>query len=195
MEFLKPFQRLTAGTAAIALLFTASYCIADLVSCPQPGDGVGAFTVTKAAGNPSDGVEDGKRLCYRCRMGSRPVVMIFARTADQPLAKLVNELEGEIKEHADAELCSFVNMIGGDSDSLKNTATKFVKDNCIQNVAFVVPEDSQNGPDNLKISPEADLTVVCYKSSKVVSSHALKKGELDDGKINTIVEAACGLVE
>ena len=195
MEFLKPFQRLTAGTAAIALLYTASYCMADLVSGPQPGDGVGAFTVTKAAGNPSDGVEDGKRLCYRCIMGSRPVVMIFARTADQPLAKLVNELEGEIKEHADAKLCSFVNMIGGDSDSLKNAATKFVKDNGIQNVAFVVPEDSQNGPDNLNISPEADLTVVCYKSSKVVSSHALKKGELDDGKINTIVEAACGLVE
>ena len=47
MEFLKPFQRLTAGTAAIALLFTASYCMADLVSGPQPGDGVGAFTVTK----------------------------------------------------------------------------------------------------------------------------------------------------
>ena len=195
MEFLKPFQRLIAGTAAITLLLNASYCMADLVSGPQPGDGVGAFTVTKAAGNPSDGVEDGKRLCYRCRMGSRPVVMIFARTADQPLAKLVNELEDEIKEHADAKLCSFVNMIGGDSDSLKNAATKFVKDNDIQNVAFVVPEDSQNGPDNLKISPEADLTVVCYKSSKVVSSHALKKGELDDGKINTIVEAACGLVE
>ena len=195
MEFLKPFQRLIAGTAAITLLLTASYCMADLVSGPQPGDGVGAFTVTKAAGNPSDGVEDGSRLCYRCRMGSRPVVMIFARTADQPLAKLVNELEDEIKEHADAKLCSFVNMIGGDSDSLKNAATKFVKDNDIQNVAFVVPEDSQNGPDNLKISPEADLTVVCYKSSKVVSSHALKKGELDDGKINTIVEAACGLVE
>ena len=195
MEFLKPFQRLIAGTAAITLLLTASYCMADLVSGPQPGDGVGAFTVTKAAGNPSDGVEDGLRLCYRCRMGSRPVVMIFARTADQPLAKLVNELEDEIKEHADAKLCSFVNMIGGDSDSLKNAATKFVKDNDIQNVAFVVPEDSQNGPDNLKISPEADLTVVCYKSSKVVSSHALKKGELDDGKINTIVEAACGLVE
>ena len=195
MEFLKPFQRLTAGIAAIALVSTASYCMADLVSGPQPGDGVGAFTVTKAAGNPSDGVEDGKQLCYRCRMGSRPVVMIFARTADQSLAKLVNELEGEIKEHADAKLCSFVNMIGGDSDSLKNAATKFVNDNGIQNVAFVVPEDSQNGPDNLKIAPEADLTVVCYKSSKVVSSHALKKGELDDGKIDTIVEAACGLVE
>ena len=96
MEFLKPFQRLTAVIASIALVSTASYCTADLVSGPQPGDGVGAFTVTKAAGNPSDGVEDGKRLCYRCRMGSRPVVMIFARTADQSLAKLVNELEGEI---------------------------------------------------------------------------------------------------
>jgi hypothetical protein len=78
---------------------------------------------------------------------------------------------------------------------LKNTATKFVKDNGIQHVAFVVPEDAANGPDDFKIAPDADLTVVCYKSNKVVSSHALKKGELNDGKISTIVEAACGLVE
>jgi hypothetical protein len=128
-------------------------------------------------------------------MGNKPVVMIFARTADKPLAKLINELEGEIEEHEDAQLSSFVNMIGADNDSLKTAAMKFVEDNNIKRVAFVVPEDSKNGPDDFKISPEADMTIVCYKSGKVVTSHALKKGELDDGKISAIVESACNLVK
>ena len=195
MTFLKPSRSIIFGIATLILVASASYSLADIVSGPQPGDRVGAFTVTKAAGNPSDGVENGKSLCYRCRMGNKPVVMIFARTADKPLAKLINELEGEIEEHEDAQLSSFVNMIGADNDSLKTAATKFVKDNNIQRVAFVVPEDSKNGPDDFKISPEADMTVVCYKGGQVVTSHALKKGELDDGKISAIVESACNLVD
>lgn len=195
MAFLKPSRSIIVGIATLVLVASASYSLADIVSGPQPGDSVGAFTVTKAAGNPDDGVENGKSLCYRCRMGNKPVVMIFARTADKPLAKLINELESEIEEHADSQLSSFVNMIGADNDSLKTAATKFVKDNNIQRVAFVVPEDSKNGPDDFKISPEADMTVVCYKGGKVVTSHALKKGELDDGKISAIVESACNLVD
>jgi hypothetical protein len=192
MVFLKNFRPFVAG---LAVVLSASLASADLVSGPQPGDRVGAFTVTKVAGNANDGVAEGKSLCYRCKMGNRPVVMIFARTADQSLAKLINELEEELKEHEADKLTGFVNMIGSDAESLKVAAAKFVKDNGIERVAFVVPEDAQNGPDNLKIAPEADLTVVCYKGGKVMASHAFKKGELNGDKIGAVVEASCSLVD
>lgn len=187
--------RFLPSLAAVMFVMAGGLALADLTSGPQPGETVGAFTVTKVAGNSSDGVTDGKTLCYRCRMGSRPVVMLFARTGDDKLAKLVSELESEIKEHEDTKLSSFVNMIGGDVDALKAAAAKFVSDNNVQNVAFVVPEDAENGPENLKIAPAADLTVVCYKGGKVVSSHAFEKGGLNDDTIAAIVEASCGLVE
>lgn len=194
MVFVKNVRGVSAGLAALAVM-AAGVASADLVSGPQPGERVGAFTVTKVAGNANDGVAEGKSLCYRCKMGNRPVVMIFARTADESLAELIDELEEELKEHESDKLTGFVNMIGSDAESLKAAAAKFVKDNGIQRVAFVVPEDAENGPDNLKIAPEADLTVVCYKGGKVMASHAFKKGELDGDTIGEIVEASCSLVD
>jgi hypothetical protein len=192
MVFLKNLRPILAS---LAVVLSASLASADLVSGPQPGERVGAFTVTKVAGNANDGVAEGKSLCYRCKMGNRPVVMIFARTADESLAKLIDELEEELKEHEADKLTGFVNMIGGDAESLKATAAKFVKDNGIERFAFVVPEDAENGPGNLNIAPEADLTVVCYKGGKVMASHAVKKGELNGDTIGAIVEASCSLVE
>ena len=108
-----------AVALVLGLAVTAS---AEVTSGPQVGAQVGAFTVTKVAGNADDGVEAGKSLCYRCKMGARPVVMVFARTADANLAKLLKKLEEEVAEHESDKLTGFVNMIGGDADSLKKQA-------------------------------------------------------------------------
>jgi hypothetical protein len=156
---------------------------------------VGAFTVTKVTGNPDDGVADGRTLCYRCKMGQRPVVMIFARSADEKLAKLCKELDEEFEEHADDKLTGFVNMIGGDAESLKKASADFVAKHGIKRLAFVVPEDTQHGPPDFKIAPDADLTVVCYKEGTVKANHAFAKGGLSDEKIDAVVEASCSLVD
>jgi hypothetical protein len=181
-----------AFMAAVALMM-AAVASAEVTSGPQVGDRVGAFTVTKVTGNPDDGVVDGKKLCYRCKMGQRPVVMVFARTADEKLGKLLKKLDEEIEEHASAKLTGFVNMLGTDAESLKKDAAEFVKLQGLERIAFVVPEDSANGPADYKIAPDADLTVVCFKGGKVTSNHALAKGQLSDEKIDAIVEAACSM--
>ncbi|MEI6255242.1 MAG: hypothetical protein WCQ77_01215 [Planctomycetota bacterium] len=41
-------------------------------------------------------------------MGQRPVVMVFARSADEKLAKFCKELDEEIEEHADTKLTAFL---------------------------------------------------------------------------------------
>jgi hypothetical protein len=179
---------------AMVLTFTA-VASAEVTSGPQVGEMVGAFTVTKVAGNPDDGVEDGKTLCYRCRMGQRPVVMVFARSADAKLAKFIKELEEEIEEHQDAKLSAFVNMIGTDEEALKKSAADFVAEHGITRVAFVVPTQAQDGPENLKIAPDADLTVVCYKEGTVKANHAFPRGGLSDEKIDAIVDASCEMAD
>ena len=185
-----------ACVMAVALAFgVAVVASAEVTSGPAVGDMVGAFTVTKVTGNPDDGVADGRTLCYRCKMGQRPVVMIFARSADEKLAKLCKELDEEFEEHADDKLTGFVNMIGSDAESLKKASADFVAKHGIKRLAFVVPEDTQHGPPDFKIAPDADLTVVCYKGGKVQANHAFSKGQLDDAKIEAIVKASCSLVE
>lgn len=183
------------GVVAAFVLSFAGIAVAEVTSGPQVGDKVGAFEVTKVAGNPDDGVADGRKLCYRCKMGARPVVMLFARTADDRLAKLLKKLDEELEEHKDDKLSGFVNMIGADEDSLKKAAAEFATKHGIKRIAFVVPEDAKNGPEDLKIAPDADLTVVCYKEGTVKANHAFAKGALSDEKIDAVVKASCKLVE
>ena len=184
-----------AVVGIVAAAIGAGAALAEVTSGQQVGESVGAMTVTKVTGNPLDGVPDGKTLCYRCKMGSRPVVMVFARTADTGLAKLLKKLDEEIEEHQSAKLTGFVNMLGTDAESLKKETAEFVKLHGIERIAFVVPEESANGPTDYKIAPDADLTVVCFKAGKVQANHAFAKGQLSDEKIDAIVEAACAMTE
>jgi hypothetical protein len=184
-----------AVVGIVAAAIGAGAALAEVTSGQQVGETVGAMTVTKVTGNPLDGVPDGKTLCYRCKLGSRPVVMVFARTADPGLAKLLKKLDEEIEEHQSAKLTGFVNMLGTDGESLKKDAAEFVKLHGIERIAFVVPEESANGPADYKIARDADLTVVCFKGGKVQANHAFAKGQLSDEKIDAIVEAACAMTE
>lgn len=184
-----------AVVGIVAAAIGANAALAEVTSGQQVGETVGAMTVTKVTGNPLDGVPDGKTLCYRCKMGSRPVVMVFARTADTGLAKLLKKLDEEIEEHQSAKLTGFVNMLGTDAETLKRDTAEFVKLHGIERIAFVVPEESANGPTDYKIAPDADLTVVCFKGGKVQANHAFAKGQLTDEKIDAIVEAACAMTE
>ena len=185
-----------ASVMAVALFCVATVVAqAEVTSGPQVGDSVGAFTVTKVTGNPDDGVADGRTLCYRCKMGQRPVVMVFARSADEKLAKLLKKIEEEVEEHQSEKLTSFVNMIGADADSLKKAAAEFATKHDIKRIAFVVPEDAKDGPADFKIAPDADLTVVCYKEGQVKANHAFAKGGLSDQTIDAVVKASCSLVD
>jgi len=184
-----------AVVGIVAAAIGAGAALAEVTSGQQVGETVGAMTVTKVTGNPLDGVPDGKTLCYRCKLGSRPVVMVFTRSADTGLAKLLKKLDEEIEEHQSAKLTGFVNMLGTDGESLKKDAAEFVKLHGIERIAFVVPEESANGPADYKIAPDADLTVVCFKGGKVQANHSFAKGQLTDEKIDAIVEAACSMTE
>lgn len=181
--------------AMVCVVAMAAAASAEITSGPQVGDSVGAFTVTKVAGNPDDGFPVGRSGCYRCKTGSKPVVMVFARTGDEKLAKLLKKIEEEVEEHQDEKLMSFVNMIGADAESLKKATEDFASKHGITRIAFVVPEDVKDGPADFKIAPDADLTVVCYKEGKVVANHAFAKGGLSDDKIDAVVKASCALVE
>jgi hypothetical protein len=181
--------------AMAAVVFGAAVAVAEVTSGPQVGETVGAFTVTKVTGNPDDGVADGRNLCYRCKMGGRPVVMVFARSADEKLAKLLKKIEEEVEEHQDEKLSSFVNMIGTDAESLKKATAEFATKHGIKRIAFVVPDDTKDGPPDLKIAPDAEVTVICYKGGKVEANHAFAKGGLSDEKIDAVVSASCKLVE
>jgi len=176
-------------TLALGLLLAGVSMVfaAELKSGLQPGDLVGAFDVEKCGGAVNDGKEVGANFCYRCMLGNKPVVMVFARKADNQLAALVKELDKHVAKNSDQKLSSFVNLLGKDPAALKATAKEFAAKTQAENVALVVPQDNENGPSEFNINPSVDFTVTIYRQGKVAASHAVASGELTDKEIQSII--------
>lgn len=177
----------TVLSAAMLLASVPTVYAGDLKSGLEPGDELEAFDVEKCGGAVNDGKDVGANFCYRCALGEKPVVMVFARKADAPLAKLTSELEKAIGKHEEQMLSSFVNLLGSDADLLKSQAKQFAAKQKLENVAVVVPQDYENGPEAYKISPQAEYTVIIYKNDAVEASHAFAPGELDEKGIQAII--------
>jgi len=178
----------TSVCVAATLVVSAGIAHAEsLKSGPQVGDEVGAFDVVKVAGATDDGVKVGDELCYRCKLGARPTVMVFARKADAALAKLVKELDTVVAHNKDKKFSSFVTLLGADADKLKADGEKVVSDSKAENVAVVVAKDHNDGPADYKIDPKAEVTVLIYREGKVEANHALSEGGLTDSEIKKII--------
>ncbi len=113
--------------------------------------------------------------------------MLFARKPDAALASLAKQLDEKIDQHDDRQLAVFVNFLGEDADELKTAATLFGIENRIENVPLVVPVEHADGPQNLRISPEAELTVLIYRDQKVVANHAVGPEGLSKKRIAQIL--------
>jgi hypothetical protein len=154
----------------------------------QPGKMIGAFNVTKCAGAADDGVEEGANLCYRCKNGGRPQVIIFTRSAGGELEGLVKQLDLAVAKHSENELRAFVNVLGGDKKDLLEVAKELGSKTKAKAIPFVVPNEFKNGPEDYGLNPKAELTVIIAKGGKVVANHAFSKGELDKDGVKSIIK-------
>jgi hypothetical protein len=183
-----------AGISAVALLLTVGVVRGeDLKSGPQPGDAIGAFNVTKVAGAADDGVDVGKTLCYRCRYGKNPMVMVFSRKSDEKLTQLAKDLDKAVADNSDKNLKAFVNVIGEDRSAAESCAKTFAETSDYKNVPIVVPEEVSNGPDNYGINPKAIVTVIVAKDGKVTASHAYNHVP-DSGEVKEILSEVSSLL-
>jgi hypothetical protein len=180
---MKQFALLSA-LAVFAL--TTQVSAEEIKSGLEPGKFVGAFYVTKCAGAEEDGVEVGKNLCYRCKNGGRPQVMVFTRDAkDKNVVKLIQELDKAIAENSDKELRAFVNVLGSDKEELSTVAKDAAKETKVKNVPFVVPNEFENGPDNYGLNAKAGVTIILATGGQVKANHAVETAK--DLKVDEVL--------
>lgn len=111
------------------------------------------------------------------------------------MASLVKKLDELVEKHEDAELRTLVNLIGDDRERLEEEATKFAKEQEIENTPVVVPVEYENGPENYGVNPDAEVTVMMYVGGKVVANHAFAPEKLDDEGIEAILADVPKLIE
>lgn len=185
-------KRLTAVFAVAALFTLAGLAQAgekELKSGLEEGAFIGAFDVVKCAGAEDDGVKVGASLCYRCKYGGRPMVMVFARNAeDENLASLLTGLEKVVADNESKDVKAFVNILGDDQEKAEEAAKTLGKS--AKAVPIVVPVEYENGPKDYNVSPEADVTIIIASGGKVVGNHAFAKGGLSKEIVEKLVADA-----
>lgn len=180
---LKEFQM--KQVLSFAVVMTLAVCglsvsAEDIKSGLKAGDSIGAFDVTKCAGAEKDKVAVGDNLCYRCKNGSRPQVMVFTRSTDEKVVALVKQLDEQIKKNEEAQLKAFVNYLGDSKDAASDAAKKLATATKAENIPFVVPNEYENGPEDYGINAKAAITVIMAHEGKVKANYACAKAsELD----------------
>jgi hypothetical protein len=176
-----------ASLAAVAVSFAGAFASAEEVkSGLDAGAAIPAFIVAKVGGANEDGVEVGKELCYRCKYGARPQVMIFTRTTSGEVANLTKELNAAVAANADKQLSAFVNVMSADKAAAEKAAKELAAAGSA-NVPVVVPVENENGPANYGINPDAEVTVLIANKMKVVSTHGYKAGQFNADAVKAIV--------
>tara|TARA_B100000945_G_scaffold305391_1_gene291809 strand:+ start:78 stop:614 length:537 start_codon:yes stop_codon:yes gene_type:complete len=166
------------------LMMASGVFAAEVKSGLQEGADIGAFYVTKVAGAADDGVKTKANLCYRCKNGKRPQVMVFTRSSDKTVVNLIDQLDAAIEKNETKQLRAFVNVLG-DSRGAANKGVKTIASaSKAKNVPFVLPNEYENGPDNYQLNPDAEITILVCNNHKVVASHAVASAkELDVKKV------------
>jgi hypothetical protein len=111
-------------------------------------------------------------------------VAIFARDVNDGLTSLVKKIEGQIADHADAKLNSFV-VFCNDDEGLKKKLEALIDKEKIKNTILSI--DNPAGPEDYNIAKDADVTVVLYVKKTVKANYAFKTGELKDKDVDKIV--------
>ena len=151
----------------------------------QAGALIDAFYVTKLAGAKDDGVDVGNNLCYRCKNADRPQVMVFTRSSDARVVKLVQKLDEAIAKNSGKQLRAFVNYLGDGKSSAEQDGKKLAATSKARNVPFVVPNDFENGPKNYRLNAKAEVTVILAEGGKVKANHAFASGK--EVKVDAVI--------
>jgi hypothetical protein len=116
--------------------------------------------------------------------GNNPVVMIFAREVNDGLTSLVKKVDQATAKYSDCRLGAFV-VFCNDEEGLEQKLKDLVKNEKIKKTVLTI--DNPAGPRGMKVSENADVTVVLYTKHKVKVNHAFRKGELKEAEIDKVL--------
>jgi hypothetical protein len=167
-------------TCLAVVLPTVTGAAAERVkSGPQVGEELpGTFKPRNVTGPDA-----GQLTCIFCEYGESPVAMVFARTPSAPLTRLLKRLDAETARHKAAGLASCVIFLSAD-EALPGQLQQLAEREKVQHT--ILRTFKPEGPQDYKLDPKADVTVVLFLDRVVKGNYAFAKGEMKDQDIAAI---------
>ena len=174
-------SRIVATSALALFVLVGGLLAADAVkSGPQVGETVpGPFEPLNI-----NGAHAGEKFCQYCINGPNPVAMVFAREVNEPVTKLIKELDAATAKNGDAKMGTFFVFLS-DDESVQTKLKELAKKEDLKKTVLTV--DNAAGPQKYEIAKDADVTVVLYKGRVVKANYTFKKGVMKDKDVETVL--------
>lgn len=169
------------GMAAALLVAGAAFAAEEIKSGLPVGEQVPAFNVRDITG-PSKGTT----LCYRCKYGDKPVVTVFTRELSDNVKDLVKKVDAVVGKNEDKQMSAFVVVLTDDPDAVEPKLEALAKDAKLSNTPLTIIE-GQSGPEEYKLSKEAEVTVMMWVEGEVKVNHAYARGKLDKKSVDQLI--------
>jgi hypothetical protein len=174
-------HRIVGASLATALLVSAVFAAETLRSGPAVDENVpGPFHPYNVTGKAA-----GQKNCLYCQNGNNPVAVVFAREVTPQVTKLIKKLDECTAKNGECKMGSYVVFLN-DKEGLDKELKAMADKEKLEHIVLSI--DNPAGPQDYKISKDADVTVLLYTKHVVKSNHAYKKGELKEGDIDAIVK-------
>jgi hypothetical protein len=130
-------------------------------------------------------------LCLVCRYGSRPVVLISARTFNESIARLIEKIDRTVDAHRGQGLRGFAMFVDQDPRQVQPQLATLARQRNIT-LPLTIPVEV-SGPRTMDLPREADVTVIIYRGRRVAQRYLLDSAELTDEAIAAVADAAIDL--
>jgi hypothetical protein len=135
-----------------------------------------------------------KSVCYVCRNGDRPVVMLFIRDITPELKTLLKQIDKEVDDHRAEGLRSFGVFVAGDSKELLPQVQTLAFDEKIS-LPLTIAAAPSDGSAGRSLHPDAAVTVILYRDQTVVANFAFRAKELQAEQCEAVLKGIRALAE
>lgn len=155
--------------------------VEKLVSGRAIGERVPQFYVRAVTGPLMN-----KSICYVCRNGDRPVVMVLLRDVVDGVPRLLEEVDRFVDQHRADSVRGFCVLLSENQRTATSTLQTLSFDHRLSLPLTVAPPQLES-PANQNLHPDAAVTVVLYQDQTVQATYGFRAGEVTRERIDDLM--------
>lgn len=169
-------------TALVMMVLASTALAAEPVTSGVPlGQRPGPYSFLVATGP-----QRGQPTCYICEQDKKPTVVVFARTLNDSLGKLLAGLDRASLARKESGFKAWMTLLAETADL--DGLAKWSQKQGLGAVPVGAFEDV-DGPPAYKLNRDADVTILVFVNKKVTANFALRSGELTDAKVAEVLKS------
>ena len=192
--------------AVVGTMFVVLEALSPILAAREPGAPPGSLMVSLQSGlkvgekvptfyvRAITGPLKNKSVCYVCRNGDRPVVMLFIRQITPELKKLLKGIDDEVDQHRASGLRSFGVFVASDSKELLTQVQTLAFDEKLS-LPLTIAAAPSDGSAGRSIHPDAAVTIILYREQTVVTNFAYRAEELKAEESEAVLKSICALAD